>query len=67
MAYEGGMDAALMKEEARIKLKREQNALRRDRFLDARKRVFGLNVEALDAQVAEKNQSSMDNAELESK
>ena len=66
MSYAGGMDAALVKEEARIRLKREQNAVRRDRFLDARKRVFGLDVEALDAQVAEKAMNDQNAADAES-
>jgi hypothetical protein len=61
MAATGGMDANLLKEEARIRLKRMQNNARRDRFLDARKRIIGVDVEALDAQVAEKRQLQSDN------
>ena len=60
MAYAGGINAELLKEEARIRLKRAQNNARRDRFLNARKRVFGVDVDALDAQVAEKKQNASD-------
>jgi len=60
MAYAAGMDAQLMKEEARIRLKRTQNNARRDRFLNARKRIIGVDVDALDAQVAEKMQCASD-------
>jgi len=60
MAYAAGMDAQLMKEEARIRLKRQQNNARRDRFLNARKRIIGVDVDALDAQVAEKRQDASD-------
>ena len=49
-----GTDANLLKEEARIKMKREANAARRERFMNARKRVMGIDVAALNAQVAEK-------------
>jgi hypothetical protein len=49
-----GTDANLLKEEARIKMKREANAARRERFMNARKRVMGIDVAALNAQVVEK-------------
>ncbi len=60
MAYAGGVDAQLMKEEARIRMKRMQNNERRDRFLNARKRIIGVDVDALNAQVAEKVQAASD-------
>ena len=60
-----GTDAALAKEEARIALKRQQNELRRQRFLDARTRVIGVDVDALDAQVAEMTQRKADGKEAE--
>jgi len=60
-----GTDAALAKEEARIALKRQQNEMRRQRFLDSRTRVMGLDVDALDAQVAEINKQKADGKEAE--
>ena len=60
-------DANLLKEEARIERKRRENAERRDRFLNARKRIMGIDVNALDQQVKEKeeryqkHQEDMDN------
>ena len=68
MSQVGGMDDQLMREEARIRRKREENAKRRDRFLNARKRIMGVDVEALDAQVQEKkdiNQGGRDDDALE--
>lgn len=60
--------AALDKEAARIRLKREANAARAERFLDARQRTLGLDLQALDAQVAEKKRntaSDQENSRLE--
>ena len=54
MATASGLDATLMKEEQRIAMKRAANEERRLRFLNARKRVMGIDVAALNAQVAEK-------------
>lgn len=54
MATASGLDATLMKEEQRIAMKRAANEERRLRFLNARKRVMGIDVTALNAQVAEK-------------
>lgn len=56
MAYAAGTDANLLKEEARIESKRRENAERRDRFLNARTRVMGIDVNALDQQVREKSE-----------
>lgn len=47
-------DIALTKDELRIQSKREANEQRRKRFLDARTRLIGLDVEGLNQQVAEK-------------
>ena len=51
------------KENARIRMKIEANAVRNDRFRNARQRVIGLDVAGLDAQVAEKRQNQADDAE----
>ena len=58
MASQSGIDSNLMREEARINRKRVENAQRRDRFLNARKRIMGVDIEALDAQVEEKRQTT---------
>ena len=55
----------LNKEELRIQRKRENNEQRRLRLLDARRRVIGLDVEGLNAQVAEKGKLNCDKDELE--
>ncbi len=47
-------DEVLAKEEARIKAKREANEQRRIRYLNAKARMIGLDVQSLDQQVAEK-------------
>jgi len=60
-----GTDAALAKEEARIALKRQQNELRRQRFLNSRTRIMGVDVDALDSQVAEMNKRKSDGKEAE--
>lgn len=65
MSVSGGIDDQLMMEEARIRRKREENAKRRDRFLNARKRIMGVDVEALDAQVAEKKDSNKADADAD--
>jgi hypothetical protein len=49
-------DKSLQREELRIKAKREANEERRKRFLNARSRLIGLDVAALDQQVAEKEE-----------
>ena len=46
----------MAKEEARIKAKREANEQRRIRYLNAKVRLIGLDVQALDQQVLEKQQ-----------
>jgi hypothetical protein len=46
-------DEALRKEENRIRYKREVNRIRAERIHNARNRLIGLDVDALDAQVAE--------------
>lgn len=46
----------MQRDELRIKAKREANEERRKRFLNARSRLIGLDVAALDQQVAEKAQ-----------
>lgn len=58
-------DGALSRDEMRIKLKREANEQRRLRLLDARKRVIGLDVDALNEQVAEKERMKSDMKEIE--
>jgi len=50
-------DETLAREAAKIKFKREQNEKRRIRIHNAKQRTIGLDVEALDAQVAEKKAS----------
>lgn len=50
-----GKEPGMSKEDLRIRLKREANEARRIRFLNARTRVIGLDVDALNAQVAAKN------------
>jgi len=59
----GGQDAVLDKEEARIRLRRKNNEDRRERLLNARKRVIGVDVDALDAQVAEMHRGRNDDKE----
>ena len=59
----------LDKEALRIQAKREANDKRTERFLNARMRTIGLDVQALDAQVAEKQrnqQNGVDSDKLES-
>ena len=50
-------EEALDKESKRIECKRQANAARTERFLDARQRTLGLDLQALDAQVAEKKRN----------
>jgi type II secretory pathway component PulM len=57
-------EEAIAKEEARIRYKREQNEIRRQRFQNARLRTIGLDVEALDAQVQEKVKNKGDRDEV---
>jgi len=47
----------MSKEEARIQLKRENMEKRKEKLLNPRARVIGLDVDALDAQVAEVQKS----------
>lgn len=57
----------MAKEEAKIKLRREANEQRRLRIMDARARTMGLDIDALNAQVAEKEKlkkEGQENAEL---
>ena len=60
MAPPSGTDDMLLVEQQRIRRKRQQNAERRDRFLNARKRIMGVDVDALDAQVEQKRQENQD-------
>jgi len=50
-------DEVMAKEEAKIKMRREANEQRRLRIMDARARTMGLDIEALNAQVEEKNRA----------
>ena len=57
----------MAKEEAKIKMRQEANAQRLLRIRDARARTMGLDVNALDAQVEEKNKlrrAGLDNDDL---
>ena len=45
---------ALGKDQARIDAMRARNEARRERFLNARQRAIGVDVDSLDAQCAEK-------------
>lgn len=60
-----GTDAALAKEEARIAKKRADNETRRQRFQHAHTRILGINVDALDAQVAANNAKKADDKEAD--
>jgi hypothetical protein len=51
-------DELLAKEEAKIQRTREAHEQRRLRILNAKVRIIGLDVDALDAQVAEKRQNA---------
>jgi RIB43A len=53
-------EQALAKEAARIKARRERDEIRRERFLNARTRIMGIDAEALDKQVAEMRQARED-------
>jgi len=60
-------DEVMAKEEAKIKMRQEANAQRLLRIRDARARTMGLDVNALDAQVEEKNKlrrAGLDNDDL---
>jgi len=57
LAAKDPTDEALMKEEAKINNRRRQNAIRKERLLNARKRCIGVDVDALDAQVSEMRRS----------
>lgn len=46
---------AMEREAARVSLRREQNEVRRVRYHNAKLRLIGVDVEGLDAQVAEKS------------
>lgn len=50
------------KEEERVRATRMRNEARRERFLNARNRAIGVDVEALDAQVEEKRQNRLAHA-----
>jgi len=50
-------DELMRKDEAKIQRKREANEQRRLRIMNAKVRIIGLDVDALDAQVAEKKQN----------
>lgn len=55
--------AAFDKEEARIRMKREANEQRAKRFIDARTRTIGVDIDGLNQQCAEKSQSNRDTQE----
>ena len=52
------------KEQMKLEFKRNANAERNGRFLNARQRVIGVDVEALDRQVWEKQMSHQNDREL---
>lgn len=52
-------DDVLAKEAAKIAFKRKQNEERRQRIHNAKQRTIGLDIQALDAQVAEKQRNNM--------
>jgi hypothetical protein len=54
MAMESLKVDAMNREEARINAIRERGELRRDKFLNARQRTIGVDVDALNRQIAEK-------------
>lgn len=58
-------DDALAKEEMRIKHKQQIYAQRRDRIHNAKTRMFGIDVQALDAQMAEKRNQKNRDTDLE--
>ena len=64
LGYNDFQEEALAKDAARLKLKREQNEIRRLRFHNARLRTIGIDVEALDAQVEEKRRLQSDRDEM---
>lgn len=55
----------ISRDDARIKFKREANEARRLRILDAKKRVIGLDVDALNEQVADKERMKSNQKEQE--
>jgi RIB43A len=58
------------KEEMKLKFKRDANLMRNQRFLNARQRVIGVDVDALDMQVWEKKmaaESDKETARIESR
>lgn len=59
--FVSAQEEALDREAKRIELKRQANAARTERFLDARQRTIGLDLQALDAQVAEKRRNKQNN------
>jgi hypothetical protein len=56
-------DEVLAKEAAKIAYRRMQNEKRRVRIHDAKQRTIGLDIEALDAQVAEKRANASDDVD----
>ncbi|RYG95646.1 hypothetical protein EON65_55675 [archaeon] len=50
-------EAQLAREQAKILKRREDNETRRQRYLQAKVRLIGVDVQALNAQVAEKERS----------
>ena len=53
-------EVALAKEDARIRGRRERDEVRRDRFLNARTRIMGVDAQALDQQVADMRKGRTD-------
>ncbi len=56
-------DEVMAKEESRINRIREAHEQRRLRILNAKVRIIGIDVDALDAQVAEKRQNAHNKSE----
>lgn len=57
-------DDVLAKEAAKIAYKRQQNEQRRLRIHNAKQRTIGLDIEGLNAQVAEKQRNNMRDRDL---
>ena len=61
-----GAEGGISRDEMKIQLKRENNEKRRERLMNPRQRSIGLDVDALDAQVAEvqKSRASLKQGDL---
>lgn len=58
-------DHAIAKDQARINMRRDANEERRIRYLNAPRRLIGIDTQALDAQVAEIRKNRHDNKEAD--